>query len=338
MKFTFFAVLLLIFLPACSGGGGGSNETQEIDEVQNININDNCSQLIDGPPRGLSCLHCTQSQAREQVDEIIQVMLDSCLRNLSTAYLVDGTFEPNQQLLREHIDALTSGGRKLFLIYYFGNGPAQRRSDITDIRGFGSTIGPPEFRVWIQTDEGLRQEFVDLVQDFLPVIEYAVARGASVNVVPMLEDNLTDPPFVSFADLTRGAIPSNLPVTIGRSFCAPNCYPLNERGVPAGIVPELHTDELPIDISNGFVSNDGFDYESPATGPNPRATTSLDALREIRDEAEALGNIFILWSAIRQGLPPGIADIKFPIPSLRDYPTPTKAEKRELIEFLQENL
>ncbi len=276
-------------------------------------------------------------------------MLDSCVRNLATHYLLDGTFTFDTDFIEEQIIALTEGGRGFNVTFFLANGPSQRQfsNPDNDSQGFGARISPSEFRARIQTDDVLRSEYQGIVQNLIPLLELAQARGVTVNIIPMLEDNLNDAAFIAMRDLTLGALPDGTSVRIGRNPCGGSCFDGNETGVPAGVFKEEHLagndiDSTGVTVSGGIVSNDGFDYFSAAVPTNPLGLTTLEELIILRAEAEALGNIFILWSGRRQGLtqelPEDIADIKLPDPSQRNYIIPDATERAELIEFLQRGL
>jgi hypothetical protein len=306
--------------------------------AQSSSNGSNCGRLYSTAPRGLACLHCTQPEAQFQAKQIRSVLEASCLRNIAINYLVDGTFSFDHSFLIDEITSLTSGGRQLFISFYLSNGPAQRRYDTTDIHSFGTKISPEEFRRRIQGDVSLQGEYQIIVDRLVPVIRYARQRGASVGLIPMLEDNLNDQAFQSMVELTLAVVPPELTVGIGRNPC-PNCYPGNEAGIPGGVFEEFHTDWSGLvsatgrPVSGGIITNDGRDYTSPAQ-PRPEAETTLNELTTVRDAAGANNNSFILWSAARQGLQHTGGD--FPNPAYRSYSPITNTEQRELVSFLRE--
>lgn len=291
-----------------------------------------CTRLQDEAPRGLACLHCTQAEAQAQAQTIRSVLLESCLRSIAINYLVDGTFSFDHQFLINEITELTKDGRKLFVTFYLANGPAQRRYDITQIDSFGTQISPKEFRNRIQHDQVLQGEYQRIVDRLVPVLRYANQRGASVSVIPVLEDNLDDEAFETMLELTLDVIPPSVFVNLGRNPC-PGCYDGNTAGIPSGVFEDLHTDWPAIGIQGGLVTNDGRDYSSPASGHHSGAETTLADLEAVRDIAGNGDNAFILWSAKRQGLASG--NSAHPIPATRYYAPKSPAEREELIEFLR---
>ncbi|MCB0323318.1 MAG: hypothetical protein KDD69_07070 [Bdellovibrionales bacterium] len=291
-----------------------------------------CAQLVTTPPRGLACLHCTQPEARNSARQIADVLSDSCLASPAINYLVDGTFGFDETFLTDQITQLTEGGRQLFVTFYLANGPAQRQYDITVVEGFGARIDPEEFRYRIQHDPALQGRYQSLVDRIVPVVRYALQRGAAVSLIPMLEDNLSDEAFRAMAELLLAVIPPDLTVAVGRNPC-PGCYSGNDHGIPPGFFEELHTDWAGVGISNGIVTNDGRHYHS-AAAPSTNAETTLDELRAVRDAAGRNNNTFILWSAARQGLPE--SNGAHPLPSQRYYAPLAAAERSELIRFLRE--
>lgn len=292
--------------------------------------------LFEGISRGLSCLHCTQPEARTQANIIHRLLRQSCLQRISINYLVDGTFSFDPNYLIEKITELSTGGRQLSVTFFLANGAAQRRFDVTRIDSFATMINPEDFRAQIESDPVLQEEYRNIVRRLIPVLRSAASLGVSVSLIPYLEDNLSDRAFNVMLSVTQQEVPSDLPVAYGRNPCGPACFLGNEIGIPAGVFREEHTSDTIFDAVNGIVSNDGFDYASLSSPPNPLAKTCLSQLREIRDFSEASNNSFILWSGSRQGLPPDIDTQLFPLPQERNYEVPSEAEQVEIIEFLRE--
>ena len=306
--------------------------------LQELRNNTPCASLLDGASRGLACLHCTQPQARAQAILLHRLLRQSCLRRISINYLVDGTFSFDKDFLINQISELTQGDRQVFISFFLANGAAQRRFDITRIDSFATQISPQEFRERIEHDPELQEQYLMLVRRLIPVLEHAHAEGARLALIPYLEDNLNNRAFEVLLALTQSVLPPNLPLLFGRNPCGTQCYPGNEDGIPPGVFEEQHTADMFIQTANGIVTNDGQDYASLATAPNPLARTCLNQLRMVRDVSATQNNSFILWSARRQGLPPDIDTQLFPIPAGRHYDVPTEAEQVEIIEFLREGL
>lgn len=281
--------------------------------------NVSCEKLITTAPRGLACLHCTQPEAEEQSHLLVDILEQSCLKNVALNYLVDGTFSNDLQPIYDHIDRLTRAKRRVFLELYILNGPRQRRS------GTKSVPRPEEFRRRIINDATLRASYSHRVEKLIPLLTYAHDKHAVINIIPMLEDNLTDEAFVELYQLTLAALPVEIPVAIGRNAC-PNCYPGNESGIPAGVFRESHKLSPTSGLSGGIATNDGKEFESE------------EQLATLRDWAAANDNIFILWDAERQGLRLGEKGnlIRVPV-AKRLYAIPSEDDQRELARLLRGN-
>lgn len=337
-------LILVLALAACGGGsGGGSTDTTPVD-VENVTIAfaDPCTSLIENPRTGLACLHCTQREARTQARILAEIMVSACIKNVATQYLVDGTFGYSQAFLAEQIATLTQGERNLFLIFFLANGAAQRNWDTTRIEEFGTKISPAEFRERIQNDKALRDEYRAIAARLRPVAEFAIERGATVGLIPQLEDNLSDAAFQAMLELTLDEL-GDLPVMMGRNKCFAPGYPRrrepcvegSELTVPEGVFPEAHSVGPFALISGGVISNDGIEYESPALGSVDKAQTTLADIKNFKSVAHAAGNTFILWSGLRQGLVGNFQANPFPLPSERTYAIPSSEEREELVTFLR---
>lgn len=347
-----FRVLLAVFfLLGCGSSTGGgicdfafdsSRAPQAPREdslvLAEIRSEQSCAALLEGPRRGLSCLHCSQPEARTQAELISTLLVRSCLKNISSNYLVGGTFSFDPVFLQSQIEKLSAGERNVSVTFYLANGAAQRRSDVTRIESFATMIPPAEFRERIESDPNLQEQYRAIVRRMIPLIRFAVSRGVEVRVIPYLEDNLSDRAFEVMLAVTRQELPEELPVVFGRNPCGPACFEGNEAGIPSGVFEEIHTASAEFQTRNGIVTNDGSEYSSPATAPDPQAQTCLAQLRLVRDAAASMNNSFILWSGRRQGLPADIEAQLFPLPSERIYQSPSEAEQVEIIEFLREGL
>jgi hypothetical protein len=300
---------------------------------------DPCPVLLQGVPRGLSCLHCTQAEANEQSRVIASILFHSCLENVAINYLVDGTFSYDPYVLRDHVDLLSSNGRRPFLFFYLSNGATQRQWDRTTQNSFGVRVRPEEFRNRILTDRSLQEEFRSIVRRVIPIAEYAIGKGAIVSFIPALEDNLDDTSFQKLFDLTLRELPPALPVAIGRNPC-PSCYQGNTIGVPSGLFVEEHTVNPYPNIRDGVVSNDGRDYHfDEYSSGNTDRKLRLEDLKQIRNSSSLMNNTFILWSGKRQGLQnyqPGTT--VYPLPSERQYQMPSVQEQAAVLQFLREDL
>jgi|GEM_PF-4019412 len=293
-----------------------------------------CPALVQGPTRGLACLHCNERSAQGQARVLTAILRESCLSDLAINYLVDGSFGYDPAFMLEQIHLLTSQGRRLHLYFYITNGPSQRRWATTPVKGFMTNTAPESFRSRIKNDEGVRSAYQALVSRLMPVLAYAASRNAEITLVPMLEDNLDNSSFDEMLALAKEVVPVSLKVNFGRNPC-PRCYPGNQDGTPEGMLSEVHTANTDFTSMNFLVSNDGIDFAWPSSEAGGVVLT-LDQLIPARDKAADLNIPFILWSGKRQGLvfKPSGADA--PLASTdRSYGMPSMQERRAIVRFLQ---
>lgn len=298
-----------------------------------------CPSLLENPPRGLSCLHCTFPAAKQQADEIVSILTGACISNVAIAYLVDGTFGFDPALLRSHISQLTADGRTLFLHLYLLNGPGQRRWHSARFDGTATSIPPAEFRERIQTDEALRREVVTLVERLVPLLREATQRGAFISIVPMLEDNLDARSFKSLAELVKGAIPADIRYELGRNPCK-GCSRGADGDIPEGLFAESHSARASNTPRRGVLSNDGHLYcldESCADHDQ----VPLRELQEAARRAAENQTVYLLWTGSWQGVVTGSDDAGgaktvLRRPEERQYPLPTPVERSALIRFLRD--
>ncbi len=316
----------------------GASEVESLFESGDLDRGEACDRLLLGPPRGLACLHCLHPKAQGQAEIISSILLRSCLKNVALNYLVDGTFSFDEGFLLEQIRYLSDEGRNLSLVFYLGNGPAQRRYSSTRINGFGAKISPEEFRGRIHSDPGLQAQYQRLVSRLVPVIRYARQNRARVYLVPMLEDNLDDSSFEKLFELTLDVLGPDSQAAVVRNPCGYVCYDGNSIGLPDGVGDEAHIMVPPINSESVIVTNDGRDYRSPAKGDPGSAVINLADLSMLRDAAAQKGIVFILWDAARQGLPEDYERTQFALPQDRTYKIPSTAEQEELISFLRGGL
>lgn len=311
-----------------------SNASLEILE-QSLESEQFCRKLFDGPPRGLSCLHCTQSEAQGQANIVSLLLERSCLRNIAINYLIDGSFGVDYPFLFSQVAALTSGGRNLHLVLYLGNGPSQRRWKTTKVKSYSSVIEPEDFRDRIKNDPLLQKKFKKIVQGTLPLLYFAKYRGAEIYLVPMLEDNLDNEAFLAMVRLVQSVVPADIGAKIGRNPCS-GCYNGNTNFVPKGIFREEHTISTNFRFSGGLVTNDGYDYAMSAK----ESSLTLDTLSAVRDRAAQTDNIFILWSGNRQGLKMKGNKLLngYNSPEDRSYKIPSFAERKKIISFLRQGI
>ena len=336
--------LAALLLGACSSSGGGSEGSENITDIAALPVNvssaDSCSALIDNPTVGFTCIHCSQPQAHAQARVMADVLLRSCLRNIATNYLVDDTFVFSEAFLFEQMDTLTQGNRNVNITFFMANGAAQRSFATTIIEGFGTKTSPADFRELIQNDSSFREEYRELLRRIRPVVLRAQSRGATVSIIPVLEDNLTIDAFEAMMEMTLDVLDSS--VVIGRNPCRSARYPLSVEPcedssdliIPDGVFSEAHSVGPLVRTIGGIVTNDGIEYESDVTGPVDSAQTTLVDVQNFRREVHRSGNTFLLWSGRRQGLLGNFQALPFVAPEDREYPVPSEEEQDELMRFL----
>lgn len=315
---------------------GNTTSQGQVNQTEHLAVQQ-CNTLFDGPPQGLSCLHCTHPKARTQAEELSDILIQSCLKNIAINYLVDGSFgsfEDSEEFLFSQVKKLTRGGRHLFLYFYLSNGPWQRSSSnaIRSALSPLARISPKEFRKKILSDYATQIRYQLEVRKLLPLIRYAQSKGATVSLIPFLEDNLDRPSYEKLYDLTLDAVPTGLAFSIGRNACR-GCFQGNDSYVPAGLFREIHTTSSSgVTTRSGVVSNDGKSYRF-TTDNQGEELLPLRSLKKVRDKALQLDNTFVLWSGKFQGRGTS-KHYKVRHPDDRHYPSPTEAEVQEIIDFL----
>lgn len=295
--------------------------------------------MIENPPRGLSCLHCTFPSAHQQADEIVSILTGACIRNVAVGYLVDGTFGFDADLLRSHIAQLSSGGRTLFLHLYLLNGPGQRRYKSIRFDGVGTSISPAEFRERIKSDDSLRKEVAGVVERLVPILREAEKRGAVISIVPMLEDNLDIGSFTALSDLVADSIPADVHFAMGRNPCR-GCSRGADSEIPDGLFAESHSPLSSNIPKGGMLSNDGRNYCLAEQCSTEKDAIPLEQLKDAADKAAARDTIFLLWTGAWQGVQPlgddaAGAKTVYRRPEERQYPLPSPIERAALIKFLR---
>ncbi|MCC6220060.1 MAG: hypothetical protein IT291_02345 [Deltaproteobacteria bacterium] len=297
-----------------------------------------CSRLLPGSPRGLSCLHCTQPEARNQARVLVNTLLQSCVKNVAISFLVDGTFGFDEGFLKEQIDTLSASGRKLFISFYLLNGATQRQWKGTSINAVGTKTPPEEFRKRLFSDTKLQSDIQQLVLRLLPVIRHAKHAHSDVTLILALEDNLTDKAFAKLSEIVSAVVPTTLMLRFGRNACV-GCYPGNQGGIEDGYVEEVHTLSAAMakSVADGIVSNDGLYYswdEESAADSAGGTLPTLQDLGAVRDAAQSKNNAFLLWTGEFQGR--FIVEERIPIhPSRRNYVMPAPRQISRIMEFLR---
>ncbi len=304
-------------------------------EQQSSNSWDQCPELLNSSPRGLACLHCLQPEAREQAVEVVKMLLDSCLQSIAINYLVDGSFSFDEAFLQQSIAVMSSGGRHLTVLFYLSNGPSQRKYPEALLDGYALDMSAEEFRKSIVSDRSLQDAFRKIVRRLLPTLEYAQAEGAEILLVPMLEDNLDEEAFVTMAQLVRAELPIGLAVRIGRNPC-PGCSDGADDTIPPGFFHESHSLKSASRISNGVVSNDGKWTELEERFHSDDGGVSIEELREAQALSGNSGNVFLLWSASRQGLYYSQGGRDRRTAPERSYALPSLPERQATLHFLRD--
>lgn len=291
------------------------------------------SSLIDLPPRGLSLLHACQPQARKQVDAISDITVASGLLRPAVNILCSGDFGWDAEYLSVLVRKYSQGGRTPHILFYLTNGPVARHWQTLQMKGYGSALPPEQFRQKIMSDKQFQNGFQDLARRLVVIVKEIHQLGGQAYIVPQLEDNQTDKSFAVMLDLTRAALPHDLPVRFGRNPCV-SCYPGNEGGLPAGCFLEEHHHSASTEftVENGVVSNDGCAYAFPGETPAFRPCLPLAKFSPIQSRTGQMNSIFLLLSPKYQGLPNQSTILP---PEKRIYVMPTEAEKTALLEFLR---
>ena len=300
-------------------------------------VDASCPVLEETVPRGVSCLQCMEQGAIEQRQVFLDLLRETCLKNIALSVVVDNSFSFDEAFLFQAVDALTSGGRRLFLHVYLLNGPSQRKYDTTPVLGSFTRVEPKRFRELLFSNARVERIVRKLVDRVTPAMVYALNKGAVVNLVPMLEDNLQRRSFNRLSEIILDELPAGLEVALGRNPC-PRCYPGNDDYVPTGFFAEHHP-ELPalrFDVVDGVMSNDGVDVGF-TPGEVGGRVQSLATIAGLRDTATAQNSLFLFWNAEYQGLQSSRSGISGTAvsPTDRPYAVPTQVEKNAIIQLLR---
>ena len=294
-----------------------------------LSTDSQCSELIDGPPAGLACIHCTHPKAQAQAMALASIMRESCRKRLVVNYLIDGRFSIDDEFLVNHINTLAEN-RRLMVVLYLSNGPSIRRCDKSVPQAFAAGLCTKSFRQQILSNNTLRARYKDVVQRAM-AIKSQVPKNVRFVLVPQLEDNLTDSTFQAALALTK-EVAGDM-VGYARNAC-PGCAAGNSQAVPRGAMKETHTSQANNGVVQGIVTNDGKPYAF-ASGASAGAFP-LSQLNRTRDASLLQGNAFILWTAKYQGIPVKKGKLAGRAkPNNRSYPIPTASERQELISFLR---
>ncbi len=287
--------------------------------------------LIDLPPRGLALLHANLPRARKQVEALSDIVIRAGLRNPALNILCSGDFGWDPDYLKSLVHKYSQADRRPHVLFYLTNGPAARHWKSQVLQGFASRLPPEEFRQKIQKDRQFQCDFQRLAQRLAEIITEIFQAGGQVSVVPQLEDNQTDKSFAILLEISRAALPQDLPIRFGRNPCV-SCYPGNQGGLPAGCFLEEHHHSANTDFTlrDGVLSNDGCTYSFPGETPLYLPRLPLADFANVQSRSGLMNSTFILWNAKYQGLTDRGTD-----PEGRDYAMPTEVEREIIVKFLQ---
>ncbi len=287
--------------------------------------------LSDLSPRGLALLHANLPQARKQVEALSDIVIRAGLRRPALNILCSGDFGWDPDYLKSLVHKYSQAGRLPHVLFYLTNGPAGRHWKSQVMQGFGSRLPPEEFRRKILHDQQFQRDFQRLARRLADIITDIYHTGGQVSVVPQLEDNQTDQSFAMMLEISRAALPQELPIRFGRNPCV-SCYPGNQGGLPAGCFLEEHHHSANTDfiLRNGVLSNDGCTYSFPGETPLYLPHLPLADFAGVQSRTGLMNSAFILWNAKYQGLTNRGTD-----PEGRDYVMPTEAEREILVKFLR---
>lgn len=285
--------------------------------------------LLDLPPRGLSCLHCMHPNAPGGSGPITELLRASCLKRPMLAFVVDGSFGWNEAEAKSAISALSEGGRVPWIHLYVYNGAAQRRWDSGVFQSFAE-MHPATFLRRLKTDPGYQAVFREVVRErLLPLVDYALARGARVSVAPGLEDTLDAEGFAIALNLTRSELRDRDRIEWIRSSCY-QCGGYEAQATPRGVQQEIHTSDSSYPLQRGILHTDGeyFRFATERDSEYP----ILNSYRALLKSAERARSGFLLWVWKYQDAPPGLVPRS---PNEREYRGPTDSEHKELVRFFR---
>lgn len=240
------------------------------------------SVAVAQPIRGIACLHCLHPNATKSRTEILSVLRQAGLQRVAINFLVDGSFGFNVTGLSDELAGIAP---ETHVIFYLTNGSSQRDCRRTKVAGVFTKICPKRFRELIKDNEGIRDIYRAVVRNLVPTIVQLNAQGATVYLVPGLEDNLTVAEVVEMYQLAEQEL-AGVPVRWIRNPC-PGCYSGNDSVLPVGFLLERHNTHS--GVVGGVISNDGEQL-------------SVSGLKKWAKKSTVNNNMFLAWCAKRQGL------------------------------------
>lgn len=312
------AAFIILLLTSCSDNDKPDPQPPE-----------ECAQMLNYPPRGISCIQCNVPKAEAQSNKIVDIIYKSCIQNPSISYLVDGSFGFNGALMKSHIETLSKQGRNPHVIFYLTNGPAQRSCNNPPYPGHGISTCPPDYRRRIQTDRALQEDLQRLAARLMPLSREILSRGGEVFIVPQLEDNQDLNSFNAMVSLIKPHIHPQ--AKIMRNPC-PGCYAGNDAYIPPGVYSEEHMHKKnDFYHYGGAVTNDGAEVLWPGEYTTYPRVISFDDMMNSRLRAEQVSKVFLFWKASFQGL----GGDTLPHPANRDYKMPTEQQAKDITRWLQ---
>lgn len=277
-------------------------------------------KLKETTPRGLSCFQIMHPRATAQVDEYIDILRRTELKNIGLSVMIDGTFGWDEAKLCRIVRELNKDGRKLHLELYVSNGVSQRHLSEYNLDVFG-VMSPNKFNGEIQSNRKLQDEFIKLCQRARGVAFYNNNLGGESRICLMLEDNCSRGAFGAMWTLAKPHL---------QGFTLVRNPVKNDGYLPDGVLLEQHhTQPGYMNAFNcGIVSNDGRTYNFEV---QPKVNNALDLsdYAELRDNATKNRAWFFLWNAKYQG-----STTPAKHPNDREYAVPSEEEKRQIVKFL----
>lgn len=261
--------------------------------------------LIDVPPTGLAGLQCNQPEARASCDQLVRLLYNSNIDEPAISYLVDGTFGLDTDKMMNDISTLTEGGRVLHVTFHLVSGPGQRKCRSGYSNGFAARICVKEFNKRIVFDYTLQQEYQNHAARLIPVVQFALSRGAHVYLSPMLEDNLSQGIYLHMINLILPFFPPQLNLHYLRNpgHLSDGRIPPASDKIPYGFVKEKHPNSVrAVNSWYTIMTNDGTTWAVPGGAKTRMEKISLANIRKMRDATHRRGGIFILWNGEGQGI------------------------------------
>lgn len=308
-RFLILTALTFPSLISCGGGGGDEDTPQPVPITET---------LLSRNPRGIVGIQCQHPNAHAQCAVLADIAIRAGIDQPASIELVDGSFGAfNAEITNAKIRRMAQGGRRPWIGFYLGDGPAQRRFKSTKLNGFHTRTDPAKYRKLIQHDGPTREKFKSqVVQPLLPTIDLVnELNGTVVLVYGGLEDNLDRDSSNAQWQLAKEVVGDHV-VKWARNPC--KCYDGADDYVPPGVMRERHTDSDNFPTTNGIITNDGNDWRS------------IKDAEQSLDHGAKNGVAWFYWRSDFQGFsePPQAADD-------RHYYTPGPAEQEELVNLLR---